>query len=60
MVEALILGDRIAVMRNGRLVQVGTPHQLMAEPANEYVQQMMGTPKRQARLVDELMAEGSK
>jgi len=60
MVEALILGDRIAVMRNGRLVQVGTPHQLMAEPADEYVQQMMGTPKRQARLVDELMAEGSK
>jgi osmoprotectant transport system ATP-binding protein len=60
MVEALILGDRIAVMRNGRLVQVGTPHQLMVEPANEYVQQLMGTPKRQAHLVDELMAEGSK
>jgi osmoprotectant transport system ATP-binding protein len=60
MVEALILGDRIAVMRNGRLVQVGTPHQLMVEPADEYVQQLMGTPKRQAHLVDELMAEGSK
>ncbi len=58
MVEALILGDRIAVMRAGRLVQIGTPHELMVEPANEYVQQLMGTPKRQAHLVDELMAEG--
>lgn len=60
MVEALILGDRIAVMRGGRLIQVGTPHQLMVEPADEYVQQLMGTPKRQAHLVDELMAENSK
>ncbi len=60
MVEALILGDRIAVMRGGCLVQVGTPHDLMVEPADEYVQQLMGTPKRQARLVDELMREGAR
>ena len=58
MVEALILGDRIAVMRAGRLVQIGTPHELMVDPANEYVRQLMGTPKRQAHLVDKLMAEG--
>jgi len=58
MVEALILGDRIAVMRAGRLVQIGTPHELMVDPANEYVRQLMGTPKRQAHLVDELMAKG--
>ena len=58
MVEALILGDRIAVMRAGRLVQIGTPHELMVEPTDEYVQQLMGTPKRQAHLVDELMAKG--
>lgn len=56
MVEALILGDRIAVMREGRLVQVGTPHQLLVEPADEYVAQLMDTPKRQARTVDELIA----
>ena len=60
MVEALILGDRIAVMRNGQLVQIGTPHDLMVAPANDYVQQLMGTPKRQANLVDRLMAEGKK
>ncbi len=58
MVEALILGDRIAVMRDGHLVQIGTPHKLMVEPADDYVQQLMGTPKRQAHLVDELMGEG--
>ena len=58
MVEALILGDRIAVMRAGRLVQIATPHELMVDPANEYVRQLMGTPKRQAHLVDKLMAEG--
>jgi osmoprotectant transport system ATP-binding protein len=56
MVEALILGDRIAVMREGRLVQVGTPNQLLVEPADEYVAQLMDTPKRQARTVDELIA----
>ncbi len=56
MVEALILGDRIAVMREGRLIQVGTPNQLLVEPADEYVAQLMDTPKRQARTVDELIA----
>lgn len=58
MVEALILGDRIAVMRDGRIVQIGTPHELMVEPADDYVKQLMGTPRRQAHIVDELMAEG--
>ncbi|MFQ5682994.1 MAG: ABC transporter ATP-binding protein [Candidatus Binatia bacterium] len=57
MVEALILGDRIAVMRNGHLIQLGTPHELMVMPAGDYVQQLMGTPKRQAYLVEKLLAE---
>ena len=37
MVEALLLGDRIAVMRGGRLVQVGTPAELLRAPADDYV-----------------------
>jgi osmoprotectant transport system ATP-binding protein len=57
MVEALILGDRIAVMNEGRLVQVGTPHELMTRPADDYVRQLMDTPRRQAGIVDALMAE---
>ncbi|WP_438874467.1 quaternary amine ABC transporter ATP-binding protein [Symbioplanes lichenis] len=35
--EALTLGDRIAVLRDGALVQVGTPEQLVGSPADDYV-----------------------
>ena len=35
--EALRLGDRIAIMRNGRFVQVGTPAEVVLNPADEYV-----------------------
>ncbi|HEY8449718.1 MAG TPA: CBS domain-containing protein, partial [Bacillota bacterium] len=35
--EALKLGDRIAIMRDGRLVQVGTPEQILLRPADDYV-----------------------
>src|SRR4051794_12077877 len=35
--EALRLGDRIAIMRDGAIVQLGTPEELVAEPADEYV-----------------------
>jgi len=35
--EALRLGDRIAIMRDGEIVQLGTGEQLVAEPADEYV-----------------------
>jgi glycine betaine/proline transport system ATP-binding protein len=35
--EALRLGDRIAIMRDGRFVQVGTPEDLVGSPADEYV-----------------------
>ncbi len=35
--EALRLGDRIAIMRDGGIVQVGTPEELIAQPADDYV-----------------------
>jgi glycine betaine/proline transport system ATP-binding protein len=35
--EALKLGDRVAIMRHGQFVQVGTPEQLVLHPINEYV-----------------------
>ena len=35
--EALKLGDRIAIMRDGRFVQVGTPEEVVAQPADDYV-----------------------
>jgi osmoprotectant transport system ATP-binding protein len=58
MVEALLIGDRIAVMNEGRLVQIGTPRELLRSPADEYVRRLMETPTRQARVVDALV-EGS-
>ncbi|HET9286950.1 MAG TPA: betaine/proline/choline family ABC transporter ATP-binding protein [Gaiella sp.] len=36
--EALRLGDRIAIMRDGAIVQLGTPEELVGSPADEYVQ----------------------
>ncbi|GAA1995234.1 glycine betaine/L-proline ABC transporter ATP-binding protein [Nocardiopsis rhodophaea] len=35
--EALKLGDRIAIMRNGEIVQVGTPEEVVGKPADDYV-----------------------
>jgi glycine betaine/proline transport system ATP-binding protein len=39
--EAMRLGDRIAMMRDGRVVQVGTSEQILNEPANDYVAQFV-------------------
>jgi osmoprotectant transport system ATP-binding protein len=56
MVEALRLGDRIAVLRAGRLVQAGTPRELLLRPADGGVAELMATPRRQAELVERLLA----
>ena len=39
--EAMFLGDRIAVMRDGRIVQLGTPNDILTDPANDYVAQFV-------------------
>ena len=39
--EAMFLGDRIAVMRDGRIVQIGTPEDILTDPANSYVEQFV-------------------
>lgn len=35
--EAIKLGDRIAIMKDGLIVQVGTPEEILTDPANDYV-----------------------
>ncbi len=35
--EAIRIGDRIAIMKDGVLVQIGTPEQIVTEPADDYV-----------------------
>jgi multiple sugar transport system ATP-binding protein len=43
-VEAMGLGQRVAVMNGGKIQQVGTPHEIYHEPANTFVAQFMGSP----------------
>lgn len=39
--EALRLGDRIALMRDGEIVQIGTPEEILVNPANDYVEKFV-------------------
>src|SRR5215216_636282 len=39
--EALTLGHRVAIMKDGEIVQFGTPEQILSEPANEYVERFV-------------------
>ena len=39
--EALKLGDRIAIMKDGRFVQVGTPAEIVGAPADDYVREFV-------------------
>ncbi len=59
MTEAMLLGDRIALMREGRLIQVGTPRELISTPADDFVRAMMESPKRRARALADLEAGGA-
>ncbi|WP_330948566.1 quaternary amine ABC transporter ATP-binding protein [Virgibacillus sp. MG-45] len=39
--EAFKLGDRVAVMKDGRVVQVGTPEEIIEQPANQYISEFI-------------------
>ena len=43
-VEAMTMGNRIAIMRDGRLEQVGPPNEVYARPSSVFVAQFIGTP----------------
>lgn len=55
MTEAFLLADRVAVMRDGEMIQNGTPQDLLAEPADDFVRTMIETPRRRARQLAETM-----
>lgn len=44
--EAILLADRIAVLAEGRLLQVGTAWELLAAPADPIVARLVATPRR--------------
>ena len=43
--EALTMANRIAIMRDGLIEQVGTPHDVFAKPVNVFVASFIGTPQ---------------
>ena len=51
MAEALLLANRILVMKDGRVVQTGTPSDLVNRPADAYVTELLAAPAKQARAV---------
>jgi osmoprotectant transport system ATP-binding protein len=54
--EALKMGDRIAILRDGRLVQYDTPEAILAHPADAFVESFVGTDRALKRLA--LVAAG--
>ena len=56
MTEALLSADLIAVMNSGRLLQLGTPREILNNPADDFVATLMATPRRQAEQLELLVA----
>ena len=56
-VEAMSMGDRIGVLDNGRLVQVGTPSEIYANPRNTFVARSVGSPPM--NLLDGSVSKGN-
>ena len=58
LIEALKLGDRIAIMKDGEIVQIGTPEQIVAEPADDYVSEFVkDVPRGKVICAESIMEE---
>jgi len=44
-IEAMTVGDRLAVLNNGELEQIGTPMEVYSKPASEFVASFIGSPR---------------
>jgi osmoprotectant transport system ATP-binding protein len=53
--EAVLMADRIAIVRAGRIVAEGTPRALMNDVQDDYVRELMATPRRQAERLGALL-----
>jgi multiple sugar transport system ATP-binding protein len=58
-VEAMTLADRVVVLRDGLIEQVGTPLELYDKPANQFVAQFIGTPQMNIISVADLTQVGN-
>ncbi|MCP4618757.1 MAG: ATP-binding cassette domain-containing protein [Bradyrhizobium sp.] len=57
MTEAILLADRVAVMREGKLLAQGTPAELAAD-GDPYVSELLRTPRRQADRLNQALPRG--
>jgi osmoprotectant transport system ATP-binding protein len=55
--EAIKMGHRIAILREGELVQYGTPDDILANPANEFIADFVGADRGLKRLLLRKLAE---
>ena len=54
--EALSMGQRIIVMKDGKILRDAAPAELLNEPGHAYVADLMEAPRRQALLVESLVS----
>jgi glycine betaine/proline transport system ATP-binding protein len=58
LMEALKLGDRVAIMKDGEIVQIGTPQEIVNEPADDYVSEFVkDVPRGQVITAESIMEE---
>ena len=55
-VEAMTLADRVVVLRDGQIEQVGSPLELYDRPANQFVAQFIGTPQMNVAPIEQMPA----
>ena len=55
--EAIKMGHRVAILRDGELVQYGTPDEILASPANEFIADFVGADRGLKRLLLRKLAE---
>jgi osmoprotectant transport system ATP-binding protein len=56
MTEALLLAHRIAVMQAGKILQIGTPHEMLTNPKDAYVAALMEMPRHQFEVLRHIAA----
>ncbi|GAB1428314.1 hypothetical protein MASR2M17_17440 [Aminivibrio sp.] len=58
--EALRMGDRMAVMKHGEIVQIGSPDEVIANPADEYVARFVKDEREQLERTEQALAKECK
>ena len=59
MMEALLLGNRIAIMKKGSIVQIDTPKNIFNNPVDDYVASLIRAPKEQMKQLEATIERGN-